>query len=131
MPGDKILTWADFKDERPGTLGSIWHNREPTYADFLARMWETTHDGQHTPATLPDKPAMLSTLEAFVDYGRWLIKCPCSGLGSVVEPGQDFLCPTCETWHSVEFPMLKSVIERNLLALPGHRHRAQQRAWRP
>ena len=43
----------------------------------------------------------------------------------MAEVGEDFLCPICEEWHSVEFPMLKSVIERNLLALPGHRHRAQ------
>ena len=57
MPADMILTWRDFAEERPGTLGSIWYNREPSYADFLARMWETTHDGQWTPATLPAKPA--------------------------------------------------------------------------
>ena len=125
-----ILTWRDFAEERPGTLGSIWYNREPSYADFLARMWETTHDGQWTPDTLPAKPATLPSLEAYVDWGRWLVKCVC-GAPSVAEVGEDYLCPICEEWHSVEFPMLKSIIERNLLAIPGHRHRAQARYWRP
>ena len=60
MAADKILTWRDFQDERVGALGSIWFNREPSYPDFLARMWETTHDGQWTPDTLPAKPATLS-----------------------------------------------------------------------
>ena len=130
MPTDKILTWADFRDEKIGTLGSIWHNREPSYPDFLARMWETAHDGQWTPDTLPAKPTPLPSLEAYVDWGRWLVKCTC-GAPSVAEVGEDYLCPICEEWHSVEFPSLKSVIERNLLALPGHRHRAQARYWRP
>ena len=130
MPTDMILTWRDFAEERPGTLGSIWYNREPSYADFLARMWETTHDGQWTPDTLPAKPTTLPALEAYVDWGRWLVKCIC-GAPSVAEVGEDFLCPLCEEWHSVEFPMLKSIIERNLLTIPGHRHRAQNRYWRP
>ena len=72
MPTDTILTWRDFHEERPGTLGSIWYNREPTYADFLARMWETTHDGEWTPATLPAKPATLApSLPMWIGAGGW------------------------------------------------------------
>ena len=130
MPQDKILTWADFRDERVGALGSIWHNREPSYAHFLCRVWETNHDGHFEPADLPAKPASLPVLLSYVDWGRWLIRCVC-GAPSVAEVGEDYLCPICEDWHSVEFPSLKSVIERNLLAIPGHRHRAQNRYWRP
>ena len=143
MAEDKIMTWADFAAERPGTLGSIWFNREPTFPDFLARMWESLHDGNWTPETLPSKPATLESLEAYVNFGRWLVDCDCGGLSSVVEPQQDFLCAVCERWHRVEFPMLRTVIERNLLAVPGSvyseshgwvpavRHQAQTRYWRP
>ena len=130
MPQDKILTWADFADERVGALGSIWHNREPSYPHFLCRVWETNHDGHFEPEDLPAKPITLPVLQSYVDWGRWLIRCEC-GAPSVAEVAEDYLCPICESWWSVEFPMLKSVIERNLLAIPGHRHRAQDRYWRP
>ena len=108
MAADKIMTWADFRDERVGALGSIWHNREPSYPDFLVPgcgRQPMTASGRPTPARQARDAAL--TLEAYVDWGRWLVKCIC-GAPSVAEVAEDYLCPLCEEWHSVEFPSLKS-----------------------
>ena len=133
MPTDAILTWRDYRDERPRTRTSIGNHREASYPDYLARLWEAYHDGLFEPAGLPVKPDTLTPLLAYVNHGRWLVKCDC-GRGSVLpaEPGEDVLCPLCEGWHSVEFPMLKSIIDRQLLLLPGHRLNGPElRNWRP
>ena len=132
MPNDVIMVWQDWADEPPPPRGQLFANREPTYADFMARHWEQSHDGNFAPATLPAKPAgILAPLYAHVNHGRWLVLCDCSGSLAPAQPGEDFLCHRCEVWHRVEFPELKSIIDRQLLALPGHRHRSPDRNWRP
>ena len=131
MPDDKIMVWHDWADEPPPPRGILVNNREPTYPDFMARHWEQSHDGDYTPDTLPPKPDALSPLHAFVDHGRWMVVCECSGSAAAAEPGEDFLCHACETWHSVVFPEDRADIEAKLLMLPGHRHQAQERNWSP
>ena len=132
MASDVIMVWRDWADEPPPPRGQLFANREPTYADFMSRHWEQSHDGTFAPVTLPAKPTgILPPLYAHVNHGRWLVLCDCSGSLAPAQPGEDFLCHRCEVWHRVEFPELKSIIDRQLLALPGHRHRAPERNWRP
>ena len=59
MPTDVILTWRDYRDERPRTRTSIGNHREASYPDYLARLWEAYHDGLFEPAGLPAKPDTL------------------------------------------------------------------------
>ena len=130
MPNDTILVWADFAEERRGHPGSIQNHREATYSDYLARLWEFYHEGAFTPVALPLKPSALPSIAAFVNAGRWMVTCDCGQSSAPAQPGQDFLCPVCEEWHSVMFPELKVEIEGFLLARPGHRlNGAGQRNW--
>ena len=129
MAADVIMLWRDWADEPPPPRGQLFANREPTYADFMAVHWLQSHDDL---LELPAKPAgILPALYAHVNHGRWLVLCDCSGSLAPAQPGEDFLCHRCEVWHRVEFPELKSIIDRQLLALPGHRYRAPERNWRP
>ena len=73
----------------------------------------------------------LEPLAAVVNQGRWMVICDCAGSANPVEPGEDYLCPTCETWHTVTFPDNRADIEALLLAVPGHRLAAPNRNWRP
>ena len=130
--GDVILCWHDYADERRGFPGSITEHREPTYPDYLARLWERYHDGQWTPADLPGKPAIQPTVKAYVNHGRWCVACDCGQAVSPAEPGQDYLCPVCEQWTAVAFPENRAEIEAMLLELPGNRLTgAFRRNWRP
>ena len=56
----------------------------------------------HCPAkpTTPSRPA-----QAYVDWGQVVDSLCTCGAPSVAEVGEDYLCPICEDWHTVEFPM--------------------------
>ena len=132
MPTDKILTWADYADQKRGHPGSIIDNRLESYPHWLARVWEYYHEGEFTPADLPVKPPNPPYLNAYVNHGRWLTACDCGGTIAPVEPGQDYLCAVCEEWHRVMWPEYKTMIDARLLALPGFRlNNVTERNWRP
>lgn len=127
MANDRILTWADYAEERRMAPGSIIHHREDTYRDYLTRLWEIYHDD----SSLPDKPATLDALRVYVNCGRWMVTCACGRSSSPAQPHEDYLCPVCGTWQVVQWPENRQAIEDHLLTLSGHRLVAPLRNWRP
>ena len=93
MPADAILTWADYAEERRDHPGSIQNHREATYAEYLARLWEIYHDGEWTPADLPEKPLEPEALACFVSQGRWMVSCVCGHASAPCEPGAGLPMP--------------------------------------
>ena len=90
MPIDKILTWADYADQKRGMMVirvlSSTTDCPPT-PHWLARVWEYYHEGEFAPVDLPAKPPNPPYLNAYVNHGRWLTACDCGGTIAPVEPG--------------------------------------------
>lgn len=78
----------------------------------------------------PLEDQVMQTVQAYINYGRWVVKCPdCAGCEDA-DPGEPiFFCLSCGQdgyFKSVVFPEDRAEIEAALLARP-----VENRNWEP
>ena len=100
-----------------------------SYPQWLTKMHQI-HRGEDPL----EVPASISTsVDAFVNAGRWLWMCVACNSAITAEAGQPSICVECATqgWVNVVFPSNREEVEAELLKQPGHRAHAPIRQWRP
>ena len=125
MANDKILQHSHYAEEPVPRL----EEAQLSYPQWLTKMHQL-HRGEDPP----EVPVNITTsVDAFVNAGRWLWECSACHNATVVEVGDPSICVECSTqgWVKVTFPSNRAEIETELLKQPGHRGHAPIRHWRP
>ena len=125
MADDKIIQHSHYKEDPLPRL----EFSNLGYSAWLTKMHQI-YQGEDPP----EVPASISTsVDAFVNAGRWLWECIACNNATVCEVGQPSICVECSTqgWLNVVFPSNREEIEAELLKQPGHRAHAPIRQWRP
>ena len=125
MADDKILQHSHYKEEPVPRL----EEARLSYPQWLTKMHQI-HRGEDPP----EVPASITTsVDAFVNAGRWLWECIACNNATVCEVGQPSICVECATqgWVNVVFPSNREDVETELLKQPGHRAHAPIRQWYP
>ena len=125
MADDKIIQHSHYKEDPLPRL----EFSNLGYSAWLTKMHQI-YQGEDPP----EVPASISTsVDAFVNAGRWLWQCVACNNATVCEAGQPSICVECSTqgWLNVVFPSNREEIEAELLKQPGHRAHAPIRQWRP
>ena len=125
MADDKILQHSHYKEEPVPRL----EEAQLSYPQWLTKMHQI-HRGEDPL----EVPASISTsVDAFVNAGRWLWMCVACNSAITAEAGQPSICVECATqgWVNVVFPSNREEVEAELLKQPGHRAHAPIRQWRP
>lgn len=112
------------------------HYHEDQNQDSFIQMLHTFYIlGQHKgPPPLPGHPDDLPTVDAEVNYGRWLVECPdgCKNALMVSRMTPLFICGYCASdWYRVAFPDDREEIEELLMARPVDRQGRgiENRSW--
>ena len=123
----RILTWADYADERVRAF-ALPKDHLVSYRAYLSYLYDLNFG-----EPLPPVPETLEPAPVFVNVGRWLWQCRACGAAVPVEPGEPLICYQCGTggWMLPAFPFNQFSIEEELLRQPGHRLAAPIRNWRP
>ena len=125
MADDKIIQHSHYKEDPLPRL----EFSNLGYSAWLTKMHQI-YQGEDPP----EVPASITTsVDAFVNAGRWLWECVACNNATVCEVGQSSICVECSTqgWINVTFPSNRAEIEAELLKQPGHRAHAPIRQWRP
>ena len=125
MADDKIIQHSHYKEDPLPRL----EFSNLGYSAWLTKMHQI-YQGEDPP----EVPASISTsVDAFVNAGRWLWECIACNNATVCEIGQPSICVECATqgWVNVVFPSNREEVEAELLKQPGHRAHAPIRQWRP
>ena len=125
MADDKIIQHSHYKEDPLPRL----EFSNLGYSAWLTKMHQI-YQGEDPP----EVPASITTsVDAFVNAGRWLWECIACNNATVCEVGQPSICVECSTqgWLNVVFPSNREEIEAELLKQPGHRAHAPIRQWRP
>ena len=125
MADDKILQHSHYKEEPVPRL----EEAQLSYPQWLTKMHQI-YQGEDPP----EVPASLTTsVDAFVNAGRWLWMCVACNSAITAEAGQPSICVECATqgWVNVIFPSNREDVETELLKQPGHRAHAPIRQWHP
>ncbi len=125
MANDKILQHSHYAEEPVPRL----EEAQLSYPQWLTKMHQL-HRGEDPP----EVPVNITTsVDAFVNTGRWLWECVACNNATVCEVGQPSICVECATqgWVNVVFPLNREEVEVELLKQPGHRAHAPIRQWRP
>ena len=125
MADDKILQHSHYKEEPVPRL----EEARLSYPQWLTKMHQI-YWGKEPP----EVPASITTsVDAFVNAGRWLWQCVACNNATVCEVGQPSICVECATqgWVNVVFPSNREDVETELLKQPGHRAHAPVRQWNP
>ena len=125
MADDKILQHSHYAEEPVPRL----EEAQLSYPQWLTKMHQL-HRGEDPP----EVPVNITTsVDAFVNAGRWLWECIACNNATVCEVGQPSICVECATqgWVNVVFPSNREDVETELLKQPGHRAHAPIRQWRP
>ena len=125
MADDKIIQHSHYKEDPLPRL----EFSNLGYSAWLTKMHQI-YQGEDPP----EVPASISTsVDAFVNAGRWLWECIACNNATVCEVGQPSICVECATqgWVNVVFPSNREDVETELLKQPGHRAHAPIRQWRP
>ena len=125
MADDKIIQHSHYKEDPLPRL----EFSNLGYSAWLTKMHQI-YQGEDPP----EVPASISTsVDAFVNAGRWLWQCVACNSATVCEAGQPSICVECATqgWVNVVFPSNREDVETELLKQPGHRAHAPIRQWRP
>ena len=125
MADDKIIQHSHYKEDPLPRL----EFSNLGYSAWLTKMHQI-YQGEDPP----EVPASISTsVDAFVNAGRWLWLCVACNNATVCEVGQPSICVECATqgWVNVVFPSNREEVEAELLKQPGHRAHAPIRQWRP
>ena len=125
MANDKILQHSHYAEEPVPRL----EFSNLGYSAWLTKMHQI-YQGEDPP----EVPASISTsVDAFVNAGRWLWMCVACNSAITAEVGQPSICVECATqgWVNVVFPSNREDVETELLKQPGHRAHAPIRQWRP
>ena len=125
MADDKIIQHSHYKEDPLPRL----EFSNLGYSAWLTKMHQI-YQGEDPP----EVPASISTsVDAFVNAGRWLWLCVACNNATVCEVGQPSICVECATqgWVNVAFPSNREEVETELLKQPGHRAHAPIRQWRP
>ena len=125
MADDKIIQHSHYKEDPLPRL----EFSNLGYSAWLTKMHQI-YQGEDPP----EVPASISTsVDAFVNAGRWLWMCVACNSAITAEAGQPSICVECSTqgWLNVVFPSNREEIEAELLKQPGHRAHAPIRQWRP
>ena len=125
MADDKIIQHSHYKEDPLPRL----EFSNLGYSAWLTKMHQI-YQGEDPP----EVPASISTsVDAFVNAGRWLWMCVACNSAITAEVGQPSICVECSTqgWLNVVFPSNREEIEAELLKQPGHRAHAPIRQWRP
>ena len=125
MANDKILQHSDYKEEPVPRL----EEAQLSYPQWLTKMHQI-HRGEDPPEVSAN---ITTSVDAFVNAGRWLWECVACNNATVCEVGQPSICVECATqgWVNVVFPSNREEVEAELLKQPGHRAHAPIRQWRP
>ena len=117
---DAIVQYNDVRDEQ--TFG---YAIEPRLDCVTAagRLYEQRYG-------LPAAATTEVDAAAFVNCGRWLWQCGC-GSAQLAQAASKGLCAACGQSVRQVFPAEQASIEAELLKLPGYRHLAPVRHWRP
>ena len=125
MADDKIIQHSHYKEDPLPRL----EFSNLGYSAWLTKMHQI-YQGEDPP----EVPASISTsVDAFVNAGRWLWMCVACNSAITAEAGQPSICVECATqgWVNVVFPSNREDVETELLKQPGHRAHAPIRQWRP
>ena len=125
MADDKIIQHSHYKEDPLPRL----EFSNLGYSAWLTKMHQI-YQGEDPP----EVPASISTsVDAFVNAGRWLWMCVACNSAITAEVGQPSICVECATqgWVNVVFPSNREDVETELLKQPGHRAHAPIRQWRP
>ena len=125
MADDKIIQHSHYKEDPLPRL----EFSNLGYSAWLTKMHQI-YQGEDPP----EVPASISTsVDAFVNAGRWLWMCVACDSAITAEVGQPSICVECATqgWVNVVFPSNREDVETELLKQPGHRAHAPIRQWRP
>ena len=125
MADDKILQHSHYREEPLPRL----QDAGLAYPQWLAKMYRANRGEE-----IPEVPNEIETsVDAFVNAGRWLWQCVACNSATVCEAGQPSICVECATqgWVNVVFPSNREDVETELLKQPGHRAHAPIRQWRP
>ena len=125
MADDKIIQHSHYKEDPLPRL----EFSNLGYSAWLTKMHQI-YQGEDPP----EVPASISTsVDAFVNAGRWLWMCVACNSAITAEVGQPSICVECSAqgWLNVVFPSNREEIEAELLKQPGHRAHAPIRQWRP
>ena len=125
MANDKIIQHSHYKEDPLPRL----EFSNLGYSAWLTKMHQI-YQGEDPP----EVPASISTsVDAFVNAGRWLWECVACNNATVCEVGQPSICVECATqgWVNVVFPLNREEVEVELLKQPGHRAHAPIRQWNP
>ena len=125
MADDKIIQHSHYKEDPLPRL----EFSNLGYSAWLTKMHQI-YQGEDPP----EVPASISTsVDAFVNAGRWLWMCVACNSAITAEAGQPSICVECATqgWVNVVFPSNREEVETELLKQPGHRAHAPIRQWHP
>ena len=125
MADDKIIQHSHYKEDPLPRL----EFSNLGYSAWLTKMHQI-YQGENPP----EVPASISTsVDAFVNAGRWLWMCVACNSAITAEAGQPSICVECATqgWVNVVFPSNREEVEAELLKQPGHRAHAPDRQWNP
>ena len=125
MADDKIIQHSHYKEDPLPRL----EFSNLGYSAWLTKMHQI-YQGEDPP----EVPASITTsVDAFVNAGRWLWMCVACNSAITAEAGQPSICVECATqgWVNVVFPSNREDVETELLKQPGHRAHAPIRQWRP
>ena len=125
MADDKIIQHSHYKEDPLPRL---------EFSNLGYSAWLTKMHQIYRGEDPPEVPASITTsVDAFVNAGRWLWECIACNNATVCEIGQPSICVECATqgWVNVVFPSNREDVEAELLKQPGHRAHAPIRQWYP